>query len=130
MNLTDNQPRIPKTAVLTLDADAQAANSLHNDVTRMADIGRILRRVFIQRLHGNAAYMRKWITRHCNFSPASGLRYMLLDRHRTVLREIGCCKLADAYHALELDSQVSVNLQSPLWAQAAVPFPSSEEVPA
>ena len=119
---TPEKPRIPKAATLSRDADAKAANALHDDVDRMAAVGRILRRVYIHRLYGSAAYMRKWIGKNCDFSPASGLRYMLLDRYRAELQEAGLIKLADAYDFLELNSQLSINLSSPLWVLAGAPI--------
>lgn len=99
----------------TADRDAIMINALADDVARMADVGDHLRRVFA-RLYHNRSYMRQWITKHCDFSVSSGLRYMVLSVKRQELRHAGIRVLADAYRALELDSNVSISLDSPLWS--------------
>lgn len=124
----DTSAPITKHATATRDPDAQEINRLHNDVERRADIGEILRRVF-GRLYFNRSYLRQWIGKHCDFSVASALRYMLLSRFRHELKAAGIITLADSYRRLQLDSQLSINLADPRWEQVAVPVEGDEIVP-
>lgn len=94
------------TTAMTTDADAIIINNKLNDVTRMIEIGNMLKIILETRFDNSNKNFNRWVKMNVDKDIKSIIRYMSLADNEDILVGSGIIRLSEAYSMLGIDGNI------------------------